>query len=63
MAKPKKKTGTYWLLCAIMLLSFVVLLYLSSRIAAMGAVTLGVDVVIIGIIMAFVSYVLGKLYG
>ncbi len=61
MEKITNKTILLWVFSAILLVSFALLLYISQGISKIDTPTVAVEVVLIGIIMAFVSFVLGKL--
>ncbi len=61
MEKITNKTILLWVFSAILLVSFALLLYVSQGISKIDTPTVAVEVVLIGIIMAFVSFVLGKL--
>ncbi|MDE1768029.1 MAG: hypothetical protein KGH64_02415 [Candidatus Micrarchaeota archaeon] len=63
MAKSKKQEGIKYILYAVLLLSFVAILYLSQQISAILNVATGVEVVIASVIMAFATYALAKIYG
>lgn len=63
MSKPINRTLALWVLSAALLISFAYLLYLSQGISAIDSPTIAVEVVIVGIVMAFVSFALAKIDG
>ena len=62
MTKSTKHDGIWYSLYAVLVLSFVAILYLSQQISVTISVAIGIEVVIASIVMAFATYALAKRY-
>ena len=62
MTKSTKHDSIWYSLYAVLVLSFVAILYLSQQISVTISVAIGVEVVIASVVMAFATYALAKRY-